>query len=60
MKKIGAILFLFRCCFVVAWRMTRGLTWNMIMVDLEERDGTRTQLTFRRGVHDYSLHEWNR
>jgi len=60
MNKLGAILFLFKCTFVITWRMMRGLTWNMIMVDLEEKDGTRTKLTFKRGVKSYSLHQWNR
>jgi len=40
--------------------MIKGLTWNIIMVDLEEKNGTRTQLTFKRGMKDYHLHEWNR
>jgi hypothetical protein len=60
MNKIGAILFLFKCTFIVALRMIKGLTWNMIVVDLEEKNGTRTQLTFKRGMKDYHLHEWNR
>jgi len=60
MKKIGAVMFLFKCCFIIALRMMRGLNWNMILVEFEERDNTRTQLTFKRGMRNYSLHEWRR
>jgi|APFre7841882654_1041346.scaffolds.fasta_scaffold1394223_1 hypothetical protein len=59
MNKIGAILFLIKAVTHIAYRIIRGRTWNMIVVDLEEQKG-RLQLTYRRGLHDYELHEWYR
>jgi hypothetical protein len=60
MSKIKAILFLIKCMFYVSMRIIKGQVWNRITVDLEEKDGSRTQINYAKRMTGYDLQTYNR
>lgn len=59
MSKLKALLFLARCVAYVAWRIILGRRWNIITVDLEDRNDGRTRYTYwfrAEGRYEMSKH----
>ena len=55
MSKLKGIYFLLFAICYISWRMIRGRTWNRILVDLEEKDGTRCHIWYARTATGYSI-----
>jgi hypothetical protein len=59
MKKVRAILFLIKAMSYVAYRIFKGRTWNIIQVSLENNNGERTNITYKKSYNGYELNEWS-
>ena len=55
MKKLKALMFLFKCTGYIAIRIMRGMTWNMLICNMEEPEGRRQIKYYRQGDGSYSL-----
>ena len=59
MDKLKAILFLIKCVGWISIRILKGQKWNMIQVNLENPDGTRLHVTYKKTFKGYEMHQWN-
>jgi hypothetical protein len=60
MHKIRAAIFLVKVFFYIIWRILISRKWNMLIADIEEPDGNRTQLTYRITNGNYVLEKYTR
>lgn len=53
--KIKALLFLMKCVRYIGLSILQGRTWNILSADIEDQDGLRTRLTYRRACHAFTF-----
>jgi hypothetical protein len=58
MKKLRGILFLLKCFGYIAFRILDGREWNSMNVNLEDKDGSRRIIDYRRTSTGYRLDSW--